>query len=106
METIKGREYFRIPEWVQIAVFALAVSLASVALWAIVTPKERTVRYAKEKPHIYIVSRGEYLNLEGREIFCLEYTVDGVMQIPTNFTTEKQMVEFEQYLYRIGERGE
>jgi hypothetical protein len=106
METIKGREYFRIPEWAQIVVFALSVSLASVALWAIVTPREKVIRYAQDKPSVYVVTRNTYYNLDGNTVYSLEWTINGEMQIPANFHSEKEMIEFEQYLYRMGKRAE
>lgn len=106
MKIIEGRELFRIPEWVQIVAFALACMLATIALWSIVAPREKVIRYAKEKPTVYVVARNQYANLDGSTIYSLEYTIDGEMQIPANFRTEKEMIHFEQYLYRAARRVE
>lgn len=106
MKPIEGREHFRIPEWVQIVAFALACVLATIALWSIVAPREKVIRYAQDKPAVYVVTRNTYYNLDGNTVYSLEWTINGEMQIPANFHSEKEMIEFEQYLYRMGKRAE
>ena len=103
--TIKGRELFRVPEPVQIVLFCLIGLLVAVLIWSVVMPREQVIRYAKARPQVYVMSHDVYTNLDNRPIYVLEYAIDGELQAPANFKTEREMLEFEGYLYRIGERG-
>lgn len=106
MKIIQDRDHLRIPEWLCILLYTVATAALSFALFMYSMPKEKIIRYAKEKPTVYVVARNQYANLDGSTIYSLEYTIDGEMQIPANFRTEKEMIHFEQYLYRAARRVE
>lgn len=105
LEIVRATNMFRVPEWVQVLLYTISLCALCFALFAYTIQRERVVKYSQAKPSVYVVAHNQYMNLDGSTIWSLEYTVNGEMQIPANFKTEKQMIEFEQYLYRVGERA-
>lgn len=102
MQTIEGRSFTTVPEWIQIALFSLAGLLLAIVLFRATEPK---VRYVEQKPtaiNFYITNRDEYINIDGRTVYALEYSLDGSVQIIPNFQTEAARDRFEMYLTTIG----
>jgi hypothetical protein len=52
-------------------------------------------------PPIYITRTDRIRTIEGREIWILEYTIDGVLQSPA-FNSREAMTEYREYLDSIG----
>jgi hypothetical protein len=53
------------------------------------------------KPSIYVIRIDHVLTFEGKEVWVLEYTVDGVLQTPV-FDSLEVVAEYLEYLGTIG----
>jgi hypothetical protein len=53
------------------------------------------------KPSIYITRTDRVPTVDGRDVWILEYTVNGELQAPL-FNSQKAMTEFREYLDTIG----
>jgi hypothetical protein len=53
------------------------------------------------KPDIYITRTDRYRTIEGRELWVLEYTINGELQAPA-FNSREAMAEYRDFLATIG----
>ena len=103
--TMKWSLFDRVPEWIWMFLLSFGLMLFAICIFNASAPRINVSMAPKAKPAIYVTSRPEYLNIDGKTIYALEYTADGVSQFPVNFTSVKERAEFEGWLYQVGERA-
>jgi hypothetical protein len=54
-----------------------------------------------QKPSFYITRTDTYRTIEGKEMWLMEYTIDGILQ-GTMFNSREAMTEYREYLETIG----
>lgn len=100
--TQEGRSFTTFPEWMKMVLFTLFFMLAAVILFH---ASEQGVVYVENKPaprSFYIINRAEYLGIDNKTVYVLEYSCDGVAQIMPSFPTLAERDKFEVYLMTIG----
>jgi hypothetical protein len=93
----------RIPEWLKMLVVSFGLMLLAIVVFRASLPQYYPTE--KPKPVIYVTSRPEYLNVDGNIVYSLEYSIDGAAQVPINFATDKERIEYEGWLYQVGRRA-
>jgi hypothetical protein len=104
MKYIEGRSFTTIPEWVRIILFTLTAMLAAIILFHASEPKAAalSIEQATMKHTFYIINREEFINMENRTVYVLEYACDGMAQITPSFPTLAERDKFELYLTTLG----
>jgi hypothetical protein len=73
----------------------------SIIITAITRPTEPSARPPESNISIYITRTDQVRNIEGKTVWVLEYTVDGVVQAPF-FNSQEAMTKYRAYLDTIG----
>jgi hypothetical protein len=87
-----------IPFWIgfPITIFAFILGLIISLI-----PKGERSTPPDQKPGIYITRTDTYRTIEGKDMWILEYTVDGILQ-GTMFNSQEAMTEYRDFLDTIG----
>jgi hypothetical protein len=104
MQYTEGRMFTTIPEWVRIIIFTLTAMLLAIILFHASEPALSVDRIdtMKDTHTFYIINREEFVNMENRTVYVLEYACDGMAQIMPSFPTLAERDKFELYLMTLG----
>jgi hypothetical protein len=83
----------------KIDIVIILIGVAAIILFASFDRPEPMV--IEVKPSIYITRTDHARTFEGREVWILEYTVDGMFQAPA-FDGPEALAEYREYLGAIG----
>jgi hypothetical protein len=87
-----------LPCWIG---FSITIFAFILGLILSLVPKGERSTLPDQKPSVYITRTDAYRTIEGKDMWLMEYTVDGILQ-GTMFNSQEAMTEYREYLETIG----